>query len=135
MIGKVSKLLIAASAIASLAACQTTSEMLAEDGATQLTAWEITSTLDDTTRAWASGNGMSYYAADGAYLWKTNGGDTGDGTWMATDDDQMCFTVETWNNGNPQCYTMYKKSDGSIVSVDGAGKLYPLGAFQKGNKL
>ncbi len=135
MIGKLSKLFVGVAAMVSLAACQTTTEMLAEDGAAKLTGWEIHSTLDDTTRAWASGNGMSYYAPDGTYLWKMNSGEGGDGTWMVNEDDQMCFTVAAWNSGNTECYTMYKKSDGTIVSVDDGGKLYPLGAFQKGNKL
>jgi hypothetical protein len=136
MIGNISKLVIGVTAIAALAACQTTDEMLAEDGATKLTGWEITSTLSDSSREWASGNGIAYYSPDGDYLWKMYKGDVmGDGTWMVNDMDQMCFTVEEWNDGNPECYTMYKKSDGSVVSVGSDGKLYPLGDFQKGNAL
>ncbi|MEQ8604255.1 MAG: DUF995 domain-containing protein [Marivibrio sp.] len=133
--GILKKALIGAAALAALAACGTTEEAMQEEGATQLAKWEIEATLNDSTREWASGNGHSYYAPDGAYLWKMNNGTTGDGTWRVNDADQMCFTVDEWFNGVEQCYTMYKKPDGQIVSIGPKGKEHKLGAYQEGNTL
>lgn len=126
---------LGAIAIATLAACQTTEEALTESGAVKMADWEVEATLSNSTREWASGKGSSYYSPDGAYVWKMNSGKSGDGTWSVNDDGQMCFAVPEWYNGAEQCYTMYKKADGSIVSVGPKGEEHQLGAYQEGNAL
>lgn len=135
MIKTIKTFALAGALAAGLAACQTTEEALQEEGAIMLSAAETQALFANTTRAWASGNGVSFHDPDGAYLWKMNSGDTGEGSWYVTDTGDYCIAVEEWYGDNDECFTLYRTADGSYVTVDGDGVRRDLADGEDGNTM
>ncbi|MEQ9329455.1 MAG: DUF995 domain-containing protein [Rhodospirillales bacterium] len=119
-------------AIMTLAACQTTQESMKESGATQLDKAQVAALYTDHTVPWASGKGASYHAPDGSYKWKSNGGDTGAGTWHVNDAGSVCIDVAFW--GGENCWEVWDSS-GTIVVIDSSGKKQNKSDGTKGNVL
>ncbi|MEQ8710898.1 MAG: DUF995 domain-containing protein [Rhodospirillales bacterium] len=130
---KIKYIAVSCAALMTLAACQTTQENLAESGATKLDKSAVTSVFSGNTVPWSSGEGSSFHAADGNYMYKSNAGSTGSGTWRVSDAGDYCFIVKDWYD-TEQCFEIYKKDD-QLISVAGDGTRRTMKEGAAGNTL
>lgn len=115
-----------------LAGCQTAQESMQESGAVQLEKTQVAALYTDQTVPWASGKGASYHAPDGSYVYKSNSGDTGNGTWRVSDTGNMCIDVAAW--GGETCYEIWDEN-GTIYFIDPKGKKSKRSESTTGNTL
>ena len=108
---KILATMLAVLVMALLSACQSTAERVQEEGGVVFSKAEVIAFLSDKTERWSEGGG--YFGPDGTLnvKWK---GEFLSGTWHATDDGEVCYSVTEW--GSIPC-TKYFRRGSDIVTV------------------